>query len=30
MEWVEVTAKTNEGLLAYDFDLNPKPQLATA
>ena len=26
----KVTAKTNEGLLAYDFDLNPKPQLATA
>lgn len=26
----KVTAKTNEGLLAYDFDLNPKPQLATS
>lgn len=26
----KVTAKTNEGLLAYDFDLTPKPQLATS
>lgn len=26
----KVTAKTNEGLLAYDFDLNPQPQLATS
>ncbi len=26
----KVTAKTNEGLLAYDFDLNPKPELATS
>jgi peptide/nickel transport system substrate-binding protein len=26
----KVTAKTNEGLLAYDFDLTPRPQLATA
>jgi len=24
-----VSAKVTEGLLAYDFDLNPKPQLAT-
>jgi peptide/nickel transport system substrate-binding protein len=24
-----VSAKTTEGLLAYDFELNPKPQLAT-
>lgn len=27
---VFVAAKTNEGLLDYDFDLNPRPQLATA
>ena len=26
---VLVSAKTNEGLLTYDFDLTPKPQLAT-
>jgi peptide/nickel transport system substrate-binding protein len=26
---VYVSAKVTEGLLAYDFDLNPKPQLAT-
>jgi len=26
---VLVSAKVNEGLLTYDFDLNPKPQLAT-
>jgi peptide/nickel transport system substrate-binding protein len=26
---VLVSAKVNEGLLSYDFDLNPKPQLAT-
>lgn len=26
---VFVSAKTNEGLLTYDFDLTPKPQLAT-
>ncbi|RWR04569.1 ABC transporter substrate-binding protein [Paenirhodobacter populi] len=26
---VFVSAKTTEGLLAYDFDLQPKPQLAT-
>ncbi|AGT07328.1 ABC transporter substrate-binding protein [Paracoccus aminophilus] len=26
---VFVSGKTNEGLLAYDFDLTPKPQLAT-
>ena len=26
----KVTAKTNEGLLAYDFDLEPKPELATS
>jgi peptide/nickel transport system substrate-binding protein len=25
-----VSAKITEGLLAYDFDLNPRPQLATA
>ena len=27
---VLVSAKVTEGLLTYDFDLNPKPQLATA
>ena len=26
---VYVSGKTNEGLLTYDFDLNPRPQLAT-
>lgn len=26
---VFVSAKTNEGLLTYDFDLNPQPELAT-
>src|SRR5450432_3988777 len=25
-----VSAKVTEGLLSYDFDLNPRPQLATA
>ncbi len=25
-----VTAKVTEGLLSYDFNLNPRPQLATA
>jgi peptide/nickel transport system substrate-binding protein len=25
-----VSAKVNEGLLTYDFDLNPRPQLATS
>ena len=27
---LKTSAKTNEGLLAYSFDLQPKPQLATA
>ncbi|RQS62611.1 ABC transporter substrate-binding protein [Burkholderia sp. Bp8963] len=27
---LKTSAKTNEGLLAYGFDLKPKPQLATA
>jgi peptide/nickel transport system substrate-binding protein len=25
-----LSAKVTEGLLSYDFDLNPRPQLATA
>ncbi|WP_244665050.1 hypothetical protein [Candidatus Symbiopectobacterium sp. 'North America'] len=27
---LSVSGKVTEGLLKYDFDLNPQPQLATA